>query len=191
MIRCLVASNSEHVARHLRVMAECMLASVFGRGSFLVDKNVFAVFLVSVSFSSFTSLVSLSFSSSPSLYLAISLPRHLSSSPSLFPAIHSFLAVSLSLAVGLTTSFKELADSSHSDHLLMIDWESIEGCWLLLFSEVTMHPSSTMTICKRANLVCPPLLSYSATLSSTTLTNRTRHSTPPPSRFRSSTDSTR
>jgi len=42
-----VASNSEHVARHLRVMAECMLASVFGRGSFLVDKSIFRVFLVS------------------------------------------------------------------------------------------------------------------------------------------------
>ena len=47
LIKCLVASNSEHVARHLRVMAECMLASVFGRGSFLVDKSVFRVFLVS------------------------------------------------------------------------------------------------------------------------------------------------
>jgi hypothetical protein len=46
LIKCLVASNSETVARHLRVMAECMLASVFGRGSFLVDKSVFRVFLV-------------------------------------------------------------------------------------------------------------------------------------------------
>jgi hypothetical protein len=48
LIKCLVASNSEHVARHLRVMAECMLASVFGRGSFLVDKSIFRVFLVSI-----------------------------------------------------------------------------------------------------------------------------------------------
>jgi hypothetical protein len=47
LIRCLVASNSEAVAKHLRVMAECMLASVFGRGSFLVDQSVFPVFLVS------------------------------------------------------------------------------------------------------------------------------------------------
>lgn len=47
LIKCLVASNSEHVARHLRVMAESMLASVFGRGSFLVDKSIFGVFLVS------------------------------------------------------------------------------------------------------------------------------------------------
>ena len=46
LIRCLVASNSEAVARHLRVMAECMLASVFGPGSFLVDEKVFAVFIV-------------------------------------------------------------------------------------------------------------------------------------------------
>jgi len=46
LIKCLIASNSEAVARHLRVMAECMLASVFSRGSFLVDKSVFGVFLV-------------------------------------------------------------------------------------------------------------------------------------------------
>lgn len=51
LIRCLVASNPEAVAKHLRVMAECMLASVFGRGSFLVDERVFKVFLVSLALS--------------------------------------------------------------------------------------------------------------------------------------------
>lgn len=63
LIKCLVASNSEAVKRHLRVMAECMLASVFSRGTFLVDKSVFAVFLVCpLSFCLPSFLLSFSFS---------------------------------------------------------------------------------------------------------------------------------
>lgn len=44
--------------------------------------------------------------------------------------------------------------SSHLDHLLMIDWENIEGCWLLLFSGVTIHHSFTMITSKKEKLVC-------------------------------------
>lgn len=49
LIRSLVASNSEAVSKHLRTMAESLLNSVFGPGSFLVDERVFTVFLVSPS----------------------------------------------------------------------------------------------------------------------------------------------
>lgn len=47
LVRSLVAANSEAVSKHLRIMSDCLLASVFGPGSFLVDDRVFPVFLVS------------------------------------------------------------------------------------------------------------------------------------------------
>lgn len=47
LVRSLVASNSEAVSKHLRVMAEALLNSAFGPGSFLVDERVLPVFLVS------------------------------------------------------------------------------------------------------------------------------------------------
>jgi hypothetical protein len=42
-----VSSNAEAVERHVGDMAEMMLQSVFGPGSFLVDQRAFDVFVVS------------------------------------------------------------------------------------------------------------------------------------------------
>jgi len=47
LVRGLIAANSEPVAKHVRLLAELLLASVFGPGRFLVDGRAFDVFLVS------------------------------------------------------------------------------------------------------------------------------------------------
>lgn len=47
LVRSLIAANSEPVARQVRALADMLLGSVFGPGSFLVDARAFAVFLVS------------------------------------------------------------------------------------------------------------------------------------------------
>lgn len=47
LVSALVSSNAEAVERHVGDMAEMMLQSVFGPGSFLVDQRAFDVFVVS------------------------------------------------------------------------------------------------------------------------------------------------